>query len=72
MIQITKRQIPHSQDHWVRITRLIDNEPTTYLEFAATPAQLQELANQLLKPLGFKERWESRAARLLHQHFNHP
>jgi len=50
MIEITKRSIPHSQDHWVRITRLIDNKPAYYLEFAATQTQLQQLAAQLLKP----------------------
>ncbi len=49
MIQITKRQIPHSQDHWVRITRLIDNKPVYYLEFAATQQQLEQLAAQLLQ-----------------------
>ena len=48
MIEITKRTIPHSQDHWVRITRLIDNKPQYYLEFAASQTQLQELAAQLL------------------------
>lgn len=50
MIEITKRTIPHSQDHWVRITRLIDNKPVYYLEFAASQQQLQQLAAQLLQP----------------------